>query len=424
MSVVALVSFLQLVLSPVVVTQKIKVDSSVTGNAGEELMLPCHFINNDSNLTVVQVTWLKKAEAENENLAVYNPHFGTSYPATTGRITFNNANSQNCTLAINPLELDDEGLYSCEVNVFPTGKQESQTNLTVLAKPMNGAVAVPAEAGLSETSIASCTAANGKPAAVVTWIAKVAGKVTSTRIENPNRTVTVISQYRIVPTRKDNGENVTCVVSHKALSDRVSLPVTLSVRYPPEVTITGYDGNWHLNRRKVNLRCIVEANPPATSYRWTMTTGPVPENARVEGNHLFIRQVDYSVNGTWVCEATNAVGKGKGEIAVVVREMDALSAGESFGSTVVYIVIGTVIGVLFIAVLLSVVIVKKRRTIDDTKPEAKPSPQQQRSQITVFATLNLNVLDTVNSSTRENHEREATINADVNINQTQTSSVK
>ncbi|XP_078389657.1 nectin-1-like [Cetorhinus maximus] len=411
MSPVHLLSFLQLALCTVAVTQNIKVDDFIMGNAGEGLKLPCHFSSNDANVTVVQVTWLRQAGPMSENLAVYNPFFGTSYPTPSGRVTFRNASSRNCTLTIDPLELADEGLYSCEVNVFPTGKHESHTNLTVLVKPVNSITAFPTDTGLSKALVATCTAANGKPAADITWVANVPGAVTSSQTKHPDRTVTITSQYRIAATRKANGEKLTCVVSHKALRDRVSLPVTISVRYPPEVSITGYDGNWHVNRHNVSLSCIAEANPPATTYHWTMTTGPVPESARGEGNHLFIAEVDRSVNGTWVCEATNAVGKGKGRIAVVVREVDSI-AGKSLGPSLVYIVLGTVVGTLLIAVFLAVVIAKKRRKIEGTKSEAKHSPRKQ-NHIVVHATLNLNVVDSDNPARRENREAEATVNADM-----------
>uniref|UniRef100_UPI00398F2D53 nectin-1-like isoform X2 n=1 Tax=Pristiophorus japonicus TaxID=55135 RepID=UPI00398F2D53 len=401
--------------SAAVVSPKVKVEGFRTGSVGEELALPCHFIAHDSNLTVVQVTWLKKVGTVNTNLAVYNPQFGTSYPAQSGRITFNDANSQNCTLTISPLQLDDEGIYSCEVNAFPTGKQESETNLTVLAKPVNEVVAVTTDAGLSEAAVANCTAANGKPAADVTWIVKVPGNIMSTQIDNPDGTVTIVSQYRIVPTRADHGENVTCLVSHKALAELVNLPVTLSVRYPPEVTITGYDGSWYINRGTVSLRCLAKANPAATSYRWTMNSGPLPETVQVEGDHLLITQVDSSLNGTWTCEATNSVGKGNGEITVVVRERDLPSVGESFASTTLYVVIGMVAGVTAIAVLLTVAIARKRRRIPDTKSEASPSPQTE-NKIIVFATLNLNMSDAANPPRRQNCEPDATIHADININ--------
>ncbi|XP_048476499.1 nectin-1-like [Rhincodon typus] len=397
------------------VAQSIEAAASLIGVAGEQLNLPCQFIYDVTKLRVVQATWLKRAGRVDENIAVYNPLLGMSYPTMSGRLRFHNATSGNCTLTIDPLELEDEGAYSCEVNVFPSGKFESQTRLTILARPVSSVIAMPTKTGLAQAPVANCTAAKGKPPANVTWIAPFPGKVASSQRENPDGTVTVFSQYRIAPSRKANGQNVTCTVSHNALVDPLSLPVTLSVRYPPEVRITGYDGNWHINRQKVRLRCLAEANPPATSYHWTMSSGSVPKRARIAGDHLIIDQVDYSVNGTWTCEAWNDLGKGKGEIVVEVREPDSLHAGKFFASTIVLIVTGTVIGVLIIIVLLAIVMVKKRRPIEDCASKAK-LPSQKRSQITVFATLNLNMLDGANSSKRDDRETEATVNADVNVN--------
>ncbi|XP_043541372.1 nectin-2-like [Chiloscyllium plagiosum] len=258
---------------------------------------------------------------------------------------------------------------------------------------------MPTEIGWSEALVASCTAANGKPPANVTWNAKLQGRVTSTRRENPDGTVTVFSQYRIIPSRKANGQNVTCVVSHDALTAPVSLPVTLSV-------LCKYDigGALLTNSVSTHFGSVIPRN-----------SGVVPERARIAGDQLIIEQVDYSVNGTWICEATNKLGKGKGEIIIVVREPDSLRAGKFYGSTMVLIVTGTIIGILIIIVSLAIVIVKKQKTMEDGKSDAQPFTRK-RSHITVFATLNLNVLDGANSSKTDVNETGATVNADVNVN--------
>ncbi|XP_060708522.1 nectin-1-like isoform X1 [Hemiscyllium ocellatum] len=415
MSQICQVLLTQLAISTAAIAQRIIVADFMTGIAGEQLDLPCLFIYNETSLRVVQATWLKRGEGTDENIAVYNPLFGMSYPTRSGRIRFHNATSGNCTLTVHPLKLEDQGVYSCEVNVFPSGKFESRTELKVLVRPIGHAIAMPTEIGRSEAPVANCTAANGKPAADVTWIAKLQGRVTSTQRENPNGTVTVFSQYRIIPSRKANGQNVTCVVSHDALTAPLSLPVTLSVLYPPDVRIIGYDGNWQINQHNVSLSCLADANPPATSYHWTMSSGVVPERARIAGDQLIIDQVDYSVNGTWICEATNELGKGRGEIVIVVREPDSLRAGKLYGSTIVFIVTGTIIGTLIIIVSLAIVIAKKQKTIEDGKSDARPITRK-RSHITVFATLNLNVLDGASSSKTEVNETGATVNADVNVN--------
>ncbi|XP_060708523.1 nectin-1-like isoform X2 [Hemiscyllium ocellatum] len=317
MSQICQVLLTQLAISTAAIAQRIIVADFMTGIAGEQLDLPCLFIYNETSLRVVQATWLKRGEGTDENIAVYNPLFGMSYPTRSGRIRFHNATSGNCTLTVHPLKLEDQGVYSCEVNVFPSGKFESRTELKVLD--------------------------------------------------------------------------------------------------PPDVRIIGYDGNWQINQHNVSLSCLADANPPATSYHWTMSSGVVPERARIAGDQLIIDQVDYSVNGTWICEATNELGKGRGEIVIVVREPDSLRAGKLYGSTIVFIVTGTIIGTLIIIVSLAIVIAKKQKTIEDGKSDARPITRK-RSHITVFATLNLNVLDGASSSKTEVNETGATVNADVNVN--------
>lgn len=59
------------------------------------------------------------------------------------------------------------------------------------------------------------------------------------------------------------------------------------------------------------------------------STGPLPPNVETKGDCLLITHVDYSLNGTWVCEATNALGKGSGKVTVVVKEAVSTSAGTS-----------------------------------------------------------------------------------------------
>ncbi|XP_072910924.1 nectin-1-like isoform X1 [Hemitrygon akajei] len=406
----------QLTLLGVLGTQVAKVEDFITGIAGDGVRLPCCFISDTRNLNLVQITWLKKAATRDVNLAVYNPQFGISYPDGSNRFSLSNATPTDCTLTINPLQLSDEGLYYCEVNTFPNGKHESKTNLTVLVKPLTELLAVPAAASFSEAPVAHCTAANGKPAAVITWSDRIPGNATFTRMENTNGTVTVLSQYRIIPNRMDDGKNVTCFISHNAFTDAMDLTVALSIRYRPEITIRGYDGNWYVKSSNRSLECLAKANPPVRSYRWTMSTGSLPPTVHVKDNRLFITQIDYSVNGTWICEATNAIGKGRSEITVVVKAMDSRTAvhftGEPFASTLAYIVVGTLVTVLLIVVSVTITVTKTRRETSVTRKEVKVHPENDR-EFAVFATLNLKVVDNATSSSKEARNQEATVVADL-----------
>lgn len=37
----------------------------------------------------------------------------------------------------------------------------------------------------------------------------------------------------------------------------------------PEVSVTGYDGNWFVGRKGVNLKCNADANPPPFKSVWS-----------------------------------------------------------------------------------------------------------------------------------------------------------
>ncbi|XP_069796144.1 nectin-1-like isoform X2 [Narcine bancroftii] len=332
----------QLFFSGALGVQTIAEEGLLVGRAGDEMSLPCSFAGTFMNLTLVQVTWLKKTDGGNVNLAVYNPQYGMSYPSRSSRVTMANSPTLSYTLTITPLQLSDQGLYNCEVNTFPDGKLEFLTDLTVLVKPLSKVAAVPAEAAPLEVPVANCTAANGKPAAD-----------------------------------------------------------------PPEVIITGYNGNWYMKNTNHSLRCNAKANPPVTSYHWTISTGSIPPTVQNMGDHLIITLVDYSLNGTWTCEATNSIGRGRGEISIVVKEPDFATAGEPFGSTVIYLVVGILVAVLIAVVLLTLARKKVRQRVADSKEKVN-SCQRKGSEFVVLATVSLKVMDCSHPSKRENCDPETT----------------
>ncbi|KAL8173633.1 UNVERIFIED_CONTAM: Nectin-1 [Gekko kuhli] len=116
--------------------------------------------------------------------------------------------------------------------------------------------------------VATCISSNGKPPSTVTWDTKLKGEAEFQEIRNSNGTITVISRYRLLPSREAHRQPLTCVVNYQV--DRFTDSMTLNVLYEPEVKIDGFDGNWYLNRKDVKLTCISDANPPATQYQWRL----------------------------------------------------------------------------------------------------------------------------------------------------------
>lgn len=84
-------------------------------------------------------------------------------------------------------------------------------------------------AGSKSVVVAQCEAADGKPAAIIKWLASVGGNHSTSTTNGPDGTVTVRSEYRMVPTPADNGREVTCLVDQKTQEQPWVYPVKLSV---------------------------------------------------------------------------------------------------------------------------------------------------------------------------------------------------
>lgn len=99
------------------------------------------------------------------------------------------------------------------------------------AKPKNSAAPVVVQASTSgePVVVAQCEAADSKPAATIKWMGAVGGTENTTSKKGPDGTVTVRSDYRIVPTPEDNGKEVTCIISQRTQDKPQTFPMKLAV---------------------------------------------------------------------------------------------------------------------------------------------------------------------------------------------------
>ncbi|XP_078283038.1 nectin 1b isoform X3 [Rhinoraja longicauda] len=382
---------------PVFQAQTVTVDESLSGFIGTSVVLRCTFVNNDPTIKITQVTWQKATNGSKQNIAIFHPTMGESVlPPYKHRVSFKNPSLSDATIELSRLELMDEGVYICEFATFPTGNRESQVNLTVFARPVIDAELSPhtitARADHPRTMVvATCTSANGKPPGIISWETKVNGETVVKESRNQNGTITVTSEYRLVPSREAHKQPLTCVVNYQM--DRTTRALVLNVQYEPEVTVEGFDGNWYLNRENVKLTCKADGNPPASHYHWKMLNGSLPVNVEPQNTTLLFKgTVTYDLAGTYVCEATNAIGTRSGLVEVNVTDKP-LPQGAPGG--VIGILGGIIAAVIIISAIVTIFFIYRRQQknradtdndLIDLPPSHKPPPPEKKTEMKTHLT--------------------------------------
>nr|XP_046171177.1 nectin-2-like isoform X2 [Oncorhynchus gorbuscha] len=381
------------------VSQRVKVEPEVMSYPSQAVNLRCAF-TDAGGIQLTQVSWIyEPKEGERLNIAVYHPNFGASYPTSPlkGRVRFTTEppSLSNPSIQISDVKMTDEGKYICEYATYPSGNEQGVTSLVMLAKPRNSAsgvtvIASTVATGAQPVVVARCESADGRPAAQIAWVTAVNGNATSASTAGADNTVTVSSQYMLVPTAADNGKDISCLVSHRTQAKPESFLMNLAIEYPPQVTILGYDNNWYVGRTNVALTCQATANPVPTTIAWKTMSGQMPDTVQVKENVLTVLKVDEQINTTFVCEVKNRLGTGKDQVTVMVRGTRLPVKGPTTSG-----VIGGLIGVvLLLAVIGSVVVlVRKKRNQHngDGPPKYKlPPPNKQQTITTSSSTDRLN----------------------------------
>ncbi|XP_037330239.2 nectin-2 isoform X2 [Pungitius pungitius] len=355
--------------------QKVRVEDELEAYPTESVDLRCEFIDGGGKTKLTQVSWIwEPIDGQRDNIAVYHPTYGQSFPNLSfkDRVVFLHSNLENPSIRISALKMSDAGRYTCEYATYPTGNEQGTTSLVMLAKPKNSANAVTVQAGPKSVVVAQCEAADGKPAAAIKWLSSLGGNHTTSTTSGPDGTVTVRSEYRLVPTAADNGGEVTCIVDQRTQDRPWVHPVKLSVEYPPSVSIEGYDNNWYVGRSDAVLLCMAHGNPAPTDVTWTALSGALPDTVVVSGNKLTVRKVDDAVNTTFICEVKNKRGASQHQITTKVIETERLiTPGPSSGA-----VIGGILGALaFIGIAVAIVFyIRKHRENREGPPKHKPPP--------------------------------------------------
>ncbi|KAL4597558.1 poliovirus receptor-related protein 2-like, partial [Arapaima gigas] len=334
-------------LRPGSVAPWLKVDHKVVAYEGQTVDLSCHLIS-DPKETTYGMSWLVESGID---VAVWLVEASYPNPSKKGRVSFVNASETDFSITIKDVKMSDEDLYTCRLYTMPKGLMENVTTLVVHAKPITTASPVTVVAGTVPAVVAHCTSTSGKPAVQISWATAANGNTNSTVKAGPNNTVTITSEFWLVPTAADNGKDVQCVVSFHDDEYVEIIDMRLSIEYPPEVTIVGYDDDWYVGRTDAQLVCQVDGNPPPSSVTWTVLSGLMPDTVQVKENTLTVLKVDDAVKTTFVCEAYNCHGVGRQQLTTAIRDKPRSHRG-----SLTRAVIGGVVGIVLLLVPVAAVL--------------------------------------------------------------------
>ncbi|XP_041797918.1 nectin-2-like isoform X3 [Chelmon rostratus] len=363
--------------------QRVKVEPEVLSYPGQTVNLRCAF-TDATGIQLTMVTWIyEPKEGERINIAVFHPNFDPNYPDSPvkGRVSFTPSppNLDSPSIQISNVRMTDEGKYICEYATYPSGNEQGITYLVMLAKPQNSASIVTVAAGTKPVVVARCESVDGRPAAGITWVSTANGNATTVTKPGTDNTVTVSSEYRMVPTAADNGKDISCVVTHRTQVKPESFPLKLAVQYAPQVTIVGYDNNWYLGRTNVVLTCQATGNPVPLSVQWKAMSGEMPDTVQITGKELKVLKVDDAVNTTFVCEVKNRMGIGRDQVTAIVRGNRLPEKGPTTGS-----IIGAIIGVIILMAIIGTAIAMYRKHRNNKlngegPPKHKPPPPKKNN---------------------------------------------
>ncbi|XP_041842733.1 nectin-2 isoform X1 [Melanotaenia boesemani] len=342
--------------------QRVKVEPEVLSYPGQTVNLRCAF-SDATGVQLTMITWIyEPKDGERINIAVFHPNFDPNYPESPvkGRVTFapSPPTLSNPSIQISGVTMTDEGKYVCEYATYPDGNEQGITQLVMLAKPQNSASIVTVNTGTQPVVVARCESVDGRPAAKISWVTTAKGNATTSTTAGASNTVTVSSEYNLVPSPEDNGKDISCVVEHRTQVKPESIPLKLAIQYAPVVEIKGYDHNWYLGRTNVILICEAKANPIPTTINWKTMSGEMPDNVQINGNELKVLKVDETINTTFVCEVNNRIGTGKSQVTAMIREP---RSSPSNAGVVAGAIIGSLLALLLVAALIAVLVTRSRR---------------------------------------------------------------
>uniref|UniRef100_G3S0N8 Kin of IRRE-like protein 2 n=1 Tax=Gorilla gorilla gorilla TaxID=9595 RepID=G3S0N8_GORGO len=232
-------------------------------------------------------------------------------------ISGNAANGQH-DLHIRPVELEDEASYECQAT--QAGLRSRPAQLHVLVPPeapqVLGGPSVSLVAGVP-ANLTCRSRGHARPTPELLWFRDgvlLDGTTFHQTLLKEGTPGSVESTLTLTPFSHDDGATFVCRARSQALPAGRDTAITLSLQYPPEVTLSASPHTVQ-EGEKVIFLCQATAQPPVTGYRWAKGGSPV---LGARGPRLEVVAEASFLTEPVSCEVSNAVGSANRSTALDV----------------------------------------------------------------------------------------------------------
>uniref|UniRef100_A0A2K6UWX1 Kin of IRRE-like protein 2 n=2 Tax=Saimiri boliviensis TaxID=27679 RepID=A0A2K6UWX1_SAIBB len=211
-------------------------------------------------------------------------------------------------LHIRPVELEDEASYECQAT--QAGLRSRPAQLHVLVPPeapqVLGGPSVSLVAGIP-ANLTCRSRGDARPTPELLWFrdgVRLDGITFHQTLLKEGTPESVESTLTLTPSSHDDGATLVCRAWSQALPAGRDTAITLSLQYPPEVTLSA-EPHTVQEGEKVTFLCHATAQPPVTGYRWAKGGSPV---LGARGPRLEVVADASFLTEPVSCEVSNAVG--------------------------------------------------------------------------------------------------------------------
>uniref|UniRef100_A0A452S3W5 Kin of IRRE-like protein 2 n=1 Tax=Ursus americanus TaxID=9643 RepID=A0A452S3W5_URSAM len=237
-----------------------------------------------------------------------------------------NAASGQHDLYIKPVELEDQASYECQAT--QAGLRSRPAQLHVLVPPeapqVLGGPFVSLVAGVP-ANLTCRSRGDARPTPELLWFRdgiRLDGTTFYQTLLKEGTTGSVESILSLTPSSHDDGATLVCRARSQALPSGKDTAITLSLQYPPVVTLSA-EPQTALEGEKVTFLCQSTAQPPVTGYRWAKGGSPV---LGARGPMLEVVADASFLTEPVSCEVSNAVGSANRSTALDVQFGPVLQA--------------------------------------------------------------------------------------------------